>query len=91
MNVNFMDTTSVDGSSNWMGLLIARHFTKHEYGDKLPPTYRAEMDLPIVKQTRAMIAFQILQELAAAEQRKMMSGSQKQARKYLKALAAQQR
>jgi hypothetical protein len=85
--MNIIDTFS-DG--NWMGLCIARHFSKEEFGDLLPPTYRAELDLPQVKQARAMVAFQLLQELAQIEQRKMMQANPNRARKALKAALAQQ-
>lgn len=85
--MNILDT--VNDKGNWMGLCIAKHFTEHEYGDLLPPTYREDLDHPMQKQAKAMIAFQILRELAQIESRKMMAANPKQAQKYLKQILAQ--
>jgi hypothetical protein len=87
MNMNLTDTVSPEGS--FMGLLIARHFTKHEFGDQLPPTYLEDLNHPAVKQARAVIAFQILQTLVQVEQRKMLQANPKKARKAMQQAMAQ--
>jgi hypothetical protein len=87
MNLNLTDTISPDGS--FMGLLIAKHFTEHEFGDRLPPTYLDDLNHPAVKQARIAVAFQILQNLAQAEARKMMAANPRKAQKYLRQALAQ--
>jgi hypothetical protein len=87
MNLNLTDTVSPNGS--FMGLLIARHFTKHEFGDLLPPSYQDDLNNPMVKQARIMVAFQILNSLAENEQRRMMAANPRKARKALNRALAQ--
>jgi hypothetical protein len=73
-------TDTISDNKAWLGLLIATHFTKHEYGDLLPPTYQEDINHPMVKQANAMVAFQILQFLAQTEQRKLLAGKKKRHR-----------
>lgn len=59
------------------------------FGDELPPTYQDYLNDPQVKQARAFVAYQILQTVAQAEQRKtLMSASPKQRKQFAKQYAA---
>jgi hypothetical protein len=86
--MNLTDTFSDPGS--FFRLLVAQHFTKHEYGDRLPPTYQDDVNHPMAKQARVMVAFQMLQNLAQIEQRKMMKANPRKARQALKTVLAEQ-
>jgi hypothetical protein len=86
--MNLTDTFSDPG--NFFRLLVAQHFTKHEYGDQLPPTYLDDVNHPMAKQARVMVAVNILQNLAEVERKKIMAANPRKATKYLKAALSEQ-
>jgi ABC-type lipoprotein release transport system permease subunit len=65
------------------------------FGDELPPTIQDYLNEPQVKQAKAFMTFQVLQQIAQSEQRALMRNAppkeeQKLVKKYLKQIAAQQ-
>jgi hypothetical protein len=74
-------------ANKWWPLPPEKFFTMQRaadmwFGDELPPTLQAEMLSPLVTQSKAMLAFQILQQLAMGERQEMVKA---QTRRYVQA------
>lgn len=74
-------------ADKWWPLPPEKFFTDQRapdmwFSDELPPTYQAQMNSPLLTQSKAMLAYQILRQLAQAEQQHM---AQAQARRYAQA------
>lgn len=83
-----MTTNIVSELANkWWPLAPEKFFTAQRapdmwFADELPPTLQDEMRSPAVTQSKAMVAFQILRQLAMTEQHRMQ---QEQVRRYAQA------
>lgn len=67
--------------NRWFPLPPEKFFTMQRandmwFPDELPPTLQAEMRSPLVTQSKAMLAFQVLQVLARGEQHAIMEREQ---------------
>lgn len=78
-----MTTNCVSELANkWWPLPPEKFFTKQRapdmwFADELPPTVQAEMNSPLVTQSKAMLAYQILQQLAQTERQRMVETQQR--------------
>jgi hypothetical protein len=63
-------------SEKWLPLPVERFFTMQRapdgmwFGDELPPTLQDEMASPLATQSKMMLRYQILQQLAMGERRR---------------------
>jgi hypothetical protein len=74
-------------ANKWWPLPPEKFFTAQRapdiwFADELPPTLQDEMRSPVVTQAKAMLAFQIYQQLMIGERRQIM---QAQTRRYAQA------
>jgi hypothetical protein len=77
-----MTTVVSELADKWLPLPIEQFFTVARaldmwFADELPPTLQDELRSPIVTQTKAMLRFQCLQQLAMHERQEMMELQQK--------------
>lgn len=74
-------------ANKWWPLPPEKFFTMQRapdmwFGDELPPTMQAEMLNPLVTQSKLMLQYQIMQQLARGEQHQMMENAK---RRYVQA------
>lgn len=74
-------------ANKWWPLPPEKFFTMQRapdmwFGDELPPTYQAEMASPVVLQSKLILRYQLMQQLATEERREMV---QAQTRRYAEA------
>jgi hypothetical protein len=78
-------------ANNWWPLPPEKFFTMQRapdmwFADELPPTLQDEMRSPIVTQSKAMLTFTLLQQLAVGERRNIVAAQQRrytQARSHI--------
>lgn len=70
-------------AEKWLPLSVDEFFTPARaygdmwFGDELPPTLQDDMASPLVTQAKAMLAYQLLQQLAMEERRQVMVTQQR--------------